>query len=268
MPRSTWTIPRLVTSVVLLLALVVPKGGAQEYERSLNRTNTEPALAAIFSESLADQLRIVPESRLRDQLTSASPVDPIPAEQMADFLATVEAVTQKGGPDACSASPADLGDYSPGDAAENVLTIIDVAQANSAVLVGQVESITTGWDFHYRSVTSLTYFRVDEVLKTRDGLVRPGDLVTYEQPWGSMEMVGMTLCTSPPEGLLESEAKVGQRLVVVGSEDLNNPLHLVTNQGFLFRLTGSSVYPPPHSRYPQYREDPIPLRELQREVGQ
>ena len=76
----------------------------------------------------------------------------------------------------------------------------------------------------------------------------------------------MTFCTSPPEVVLTDQAKVGDRLLVIGSEDLNNPLHIVTNGGFLFPVEGGMIHPPSPTRFPHYRDEPVMLRELSKRL--
>lgn len=267
MPRPPYPLSRIMTLVVVISILAASGVDAQDYERSLDTTNSNPMLQGVLGETITGQLRIVPQSRLRDQLMSALPADPIPDHFMEEYHEAVARKIESDDSRPCYRSPESSGDYSPGDIAANSQTVFDVAQANGTVFVGQIEAITAGWDFRYRSVTSLVYVRVDEVLKSRDGLIQGGDLVTYEQPWGSMEIAGVLFCTSPPPGMLSGQAAIGGRRLVVGAEDLNNPLHIVTNSGFLFPVEGSMVHPPPRGRFPQYRDEPVALRELQRVVA-
>lgn len=247
-----------------LLALTATTADAQssEYERVLNRPCAHEEILQKFDP--AKDPAYVPVSLLERYLPSASanqppPDDQIPEWVVNEFLERINArrikptgrCTYLGhGTDECEAPS---------------VSIADVIAFKSVVVLGSVEHLGPVWSTSHKTVLTVAYIRVNEVLKDPSGQLAPGVLVTHVRPWGSVEVGGVTICTYLPEGTLSSQATTGQDVVIAGSLDLRNDNHFVTAADFVFRVQGDLVLPPTPESITCFYPTPLSL-DLMREL--
>ena len=168
----------------------------------------------------------------------------------------------------CSVSPAkDLYSHTaPGMPAvpdsRPKVTAIDMIRGQPSAVIGVVEGkmVSAGFD---GSVTTLVFVRVDEILNDSSHTMAVGDLVTFEQPWGELEIRQATLCTRAPEGVLQVEP--GDTVIVSGSMFYWNEKHIETTDSGYFRVDDGVIVHAPR------RKDfkggpPMDLATLRREL--
>jgi hypothetical protein len=126
-----------------------------------------------------------------------------------------------------------------------VARTIDVIASRKVVVLGLIEHLTKVWSTTHRTIYTIVYLRIDEVLRDTSGRLYPGLLVTYTQPWGSIEIGGVTICAYPPRGLLTLQPPLGEQMVVAGALDLRNENNLVTAPDKVFRVVDHQILPNP-----------------------
>ena len=234
---------RSLLIVVALLLVVASMANAQssEYEKILNRPCAYEEVLRNFDTT--KDPGYVPISLLERYLPSASANQPPPDDQIPEWVVSelVERInTRRTTPTGrCTY----LGHRSDECDAPSV-SVADVVSYQPVVVLGSIEHLGPVWSTTHKTILTVAYIRVSEVLKDPTGELAPGALVTHVRPWGSVDVGGVTICTYPPEGTLTSQATTDQDVVLAGSLDLRNDNHFVTTANFVFRVQGDLVLPP------------------------
>ena len=251
--------PLRLALVLLLTVASLANAQSSEYQKILNRPCAFEEVLRNFDTT--KDPGYVPISLLERYLPSASanqppPDDQIPEWVVSEFLERINSRRIKP-TGRCTA----LGHGTDECEAPSV-SIADVVSFKTVVVLGSIEHLGPVWSTSRKTILTVAYIRVNEVLKDPTGQLTPGVLVTHVRPWGSVDVGGVTLCTYPPEGVLASQATVDQDVLIAGSLDLRNEYHFVTATDFVFRVQGDLVLPPAPESMACFQPSPLPIDEL------
>jgi hypothetical protein len=118
------------------------------------------------------------------------------------------------------------------------LSFADLARRADVSLVGRVVDTVPGWFTDWSRAATLVVVQVEEVLSGHADGARPGSRLTYLQLAGNVTVGDVELCLDD-SGL--HWAAVGERLLVNGIVDVQNPGNLFATQVFV--VDGEAVQP-------------------------
>ena len=253
--------------VLFLLWAIAPSLLAQEaggepvetYEKSLAYQMAIPELDGYFPET--EKLMAVPISRLLSNLAHEETDAPIPSDLLEDFISTLNRVSARSDQRRCNISPAEWGGAPANPKEQNDGHVLDAILAQETLILGAIEHSTPIWDFHYDTVATLVFVRIEEILQAESGVFSVGQLVTFIRWWGETTVLGVPLCTGPPSGIhAGSSPGVGDQIILTGAKDLRNPDHLVTHPSRIFPVVDGVVSPPAGAR--GYSDHTVALDEV------
>jgi hypothetical protein len=181
----------------------------------------------------------------------------LPAERMEDFNTILYDLTEGGRDSRCVPSRL-AGHYR--DIMKSIRiksTVLGVAQAQDVFFIGTVEGTMIGWDFEYQGPATVVFLRIEEVLKDVTGSLSLGSVVTIDQPFGTLEISGVTFCVGEPDSMIETDP--GKRIAVAGTVTPRNDNHVDAADGHMFEVEDGRVM---SNRHKYFENEFEPLADL------
>lgn len=144
----------------------------------------------------------------------------------------------------------------------------DVAKRYPLVLRGTIVSEQPAWDYRIGTMATITYFRIDEVMKNTSRRALPSHL-SFARDYGFARVQNTTLCMS---GQVENFAAggtsrqvSGKEIIVAGRLAKGNSHFLTTSAELVFRVDNGEVLNP--SIVQAYSTTPMSLATFRTQVN-
>lgn len=199
-------------------------------------------------------------------LTVAEQQD-VPAAMYDAFWAFVSAEAASNKPATCVPSVrGDIAETHLDSAPEGSISLSDLATSMPVVVIGNRIYEEPVWNVRNNRVASLSYVKVTQVVKNHSGApLAANDVLTFLNSYGSVKISGRTFCSSvpprsndvPTTGTPAGESK---KFLLMGYLDEAQNRFLITDEDYLYRIEGASIYPP--VGVPALQSEPSSLTEF------
>jgi hypothetical protein len=135
------------------------------------------------------------------------------------------------------------------------ITAAALARSFPLVLIGTIVHEVPAWDFRLGRMASITYIKVDEVIKHEQTSRHLPAYVSISREYGTAQVQGITLCSLgkglPGTEVRSRQAKEYGQVLLVGSLDSGNSEYVSTSYELIFRVDGGDLlYPPGIKAFP------------------
>lgn len=138
-------------------------------------------------------------------------------------------------------SPCSVPSIGPAGSRTDAADLVGLVRRNELTVVGKVVDLVPGWSVELEITKEALYIVIDTVLEDDTGELKPGDVRTFLEMGGEMNVQGVRLCTDPYRGFYVP--RVGDRVLVTGFHWPEEPIFL---SGEAFVVERDVVKPRPY----------------------